>query len=146
MEIDPFNFADALLGILAQRLIRTLCPKCKEGYHPTVQEFNEIVEAYGADYFDRTGVDYGPDLTLYKPKVGGNCATCGGSGFKGRMGVHELLVGTDDVKRAVQARAPIDQLRKIAQDQGMRTLLQDGLEKMFKGICDYKQARAIAVK
>jgi type II secretory ATPase GspE/PulE/Tfp pilus assembly ATPase PilB-like protein len=146
MDIDPFNFADALLGICAQRLIRTLCPKCKEAYHPTVQEFNEIVEAYGADYFDRTGVDYGPDLTLYKPKVGGNCATCGGSGFKGRMGVHELLVGTDDVKRAVQARAPIDQLRKIAMDQGMRTLLQDGLEKMFKGICDYKQARAIAVK
>ena len=143
MEIDPFNFADALLGIMAQRLIRTLCPKCKEGYHPTVQEFNEIVEAYGADYFDRTGVDYTPELTLYRPK---GCQNCNNSGFKGRMGVHELLVGTDDVKRAVQRRAPIDELRKIAQDQGMRTLLQDGLEKMFAGICDYKQARAIAVK
>jgi type II secretory ATPase GspE/PulE/Tfp pilus assembly ATPase PilB-like protein len=143
MDIDPFNFADALLGIMAQRLIRTLCNKCKEGYHPTVQEFNEIVEAYGADYFDRTGVDYTPELTLYKPK---GCAACGNSGFKGRMGVHELLVGSDDVKRAVQRRAPIDELRKLAQDQGMRTLLQDALEKMFKGICDYKQARAIAVK
>ena len=145
MDIDPFNFADALLGIMAQRLIRTLCAKCKEAYHPTVQEFNDIVEAYGADYFDRTGVDYGPDLKLYKPKEGG-CQACGGSGFKGRMGVHELLVGTDDVKRAVQRRAPIDELRKIAQDQGMRTLLQDALEKMFNGIVDYKQARAIAVK
>jgi type II secretory ATPase GspE/PulE/Tfp pilus assembly ATPase PilB-like protein len=145
MEIDPFNFADALLGILAQRLIRTLCQKCKEAYHPTVQEFNDIVEAYGADYFDRTGVDYGPDLTLYRPKQGG-CPNCNGSGFKGRMGVHELLVGSDDVKKAVQRRAPIDELRKLAMDQGMRTLLQDGLEKMFKGICDYKQARAIAVK
>ena len=143
MDIDPFNFADALLGIMAQRLIRTLCPKCKDGYHPTVQEFNEIVEAYGADYFDRTGVDYTPELTLYKPK---GCPNCNNSGFKGRMGVHELLVGTDDVKRAVQRRAPIDELRKIAQDQGMRTLLQDGLEKMFAGIVDYKQARAIAVK
>ena len=143
MNIDPFNFADALLGIMAQRLVRTLCPKCKEGYHPTVQEFNEIVEAYGADYFDRTGVDYGPELTLYKPK---GCPACNNSGFKGRMGVHELLVGTDDVKRAVQKRSPIDELRKIAQDQGMRTLLQDALEKMFAGIVDYKQARAIAVK
>ena len=143
MNIDPFNFADALLGIMAQRLIRTLCAKCKEGYHPTVQEFNDIVEAYGADYFDRTGVDYTPELTLYKPK---GCANCGNTGFKGRMGVHELLVGTDEVKRAVQRRAPIDELRKIAQDQGMRTLLQDALEKMFGGICDYKQARAIAVK
>ncbi|HVS31477.1 MAG TPA: GspE/PulE family protein [Thermoanaerobaculia bacterium] len=143
MEIDPFNFADALLGIMAQRLIRTLCQKCKEGYHPTVQEFNEIVEAYGADYFFRTGIEYSKDLTLYKPK---GCTTCNNSGFKGRMGVHELLVGTDEVKRAVQKRAPIDDLRKIALDQGMRTLLQDALEKMFKGIVDYKQARAIAVK
>ncbi len=144
MEIDPFNFADALLGIMAQRLIRVLCPKCKVAYHPTVQEFNTIVEAYGADYFDRTGVDYTPELTLYVPNEKG-CSSCT-IGFKGRMGVHELLVGTDEVKRAVQRRAPIDELRKIAQDQGMRTLLQDAIEKMFKGICDYKQARAIAVK
>ncbi len=143
MNIDPFNFADALLGIMAQRLIRTLCPKCKEGYHPTVQEFNEIVEAYGADYFDRTGVDYSPELTIYRPK---GCTACNNTGFKGRMGVHELLVGTDEVKRAVQKRAPIDELRKVALDQGMRTLLQDALEKMFLGIVDYKQARAIAVK
>ncbi len=143
MNIDPFNFADALLGIMAQRLIRTLCSKCKEGYHPTVQEFNEMVEAYGPDYFDRTGIDYTPELTVYKPK---GCPACNNSGFKGRMGVHELLVGTDEVKRAVQRRAPIDDLRKIALDQGMRTLLQDALEKMFAGIVDYKQARAIAVK
>ena len=145
MNIDPFNFADALLGIMAQRLVRTLCVKCKEGYHPTVQEFNDIVEAYGPDYFDRTGIDYTPELTLYKPKPKG-CANCGESGFKGRMGVHELLVGTDEIKRAVQKRAPIDDLRRLAQEQGMRTLLQDALEKMFKGVVDYKQARAIAVK
>lgn len=143
MKIDPFNFADALLGILAQRLMRTLCSKCKEPYHPTVQDFNDIVEAYGPDYFDRTGVEYTPELMLYKPK---GCQVCNNSGFKGRMGVHELLVGSDEVKRAVQGRAPIDELRKIAQDQGMRTLLQDALEKMFAGVVDYKQARAIAVK
>ncbi len=142
MKIDPFNFADALLGIMAQRLVRTLC-KCKEAYHPTVQDFNDIVEAYGADYFDRTGVEYTPELTLYRPK---GCQICNNSGFKGRLGVHELLVGTDEVKRAVQRRAPIDDLRKIAQDQGMRTLLQDALEKMFAGVIDYKQARAVAVK
>ncbi|HUP45319.1 MAG TPA: GspE/PulE family protein [Thermoanaerobaculia bacterium] len=142
MDIDPFNFADALLGIMAQRLVRTLCPKCKEGYHPTVEEFNEIVTVYGPDYFMRTEIDYTKDLTLYRPKGCTNCT----SGFKGRMGVHELLVGTDEVKRAVQRRAPIDELRGIGMAQGMRTLLQDALEKMFKGVVDYKQARAIAVK
>ena len=143
MEIDPFNFADALLGIMAQRLIRVLCPKCKEAYHPTEDEFDEIMEVYGREYFKRVGVKYSKDLMLYKPK---GCANCNNTGFKGRMGVHELLVGTDDVKRAVQRRATIEELRKLALDQGMRTLLQDALEKMFKGICDYKQARAIAIK
>jgi type II secretory ATPase GspE/PulE/Tfp pilus assembly ATPase PilB-like protein len=142
MNIDPFNFADALLGIMAQRLLRTLCPKCKEAYHPTPEEFDEIVEAYGRDYFPALGVTYTPDLTLYRPK---GCSSCT-SGYKGRMGVHELLAGSDEIKRAVQRRAPIDELRRLALDQGMRTLLQDALEKMFKGITDYKQARAVAVK
>jgi type II secretory ATPase GspE/PulE/Tfp pilus assembly ATPase PilB-like protein len=145
MDIDPFNFADALLGIMAQRLIRTLCQKCKEAYNPSEEEFDEIMEAYGREYFHRLGVKYSPELMLYKPNPKG-CQACNNSGFKGRMGVHELLVGSDDVKRAVQRRAPIDELRKLAQEQGMRTLLQDALEKMFKGICDYKQARAVAIK
>jgi len=143
MNIDPFNFADALLGILAQRLIRTLCPKCRDPYNPTPEEFEEIVEVYGREYFHRTGVTYGPELTLYKPK---GCRDCHDSGYKGRMGIHELLVGSDTVKRAVQRRAPIDDLRKIALDEGMTTLLQDGLEKMFKGVADFKQIRAVAVK
>jgi type II secretory ATPase GspE/PulE/Tfp pilus assembly ATPase PilB-like protein len=143
MNIDPFNFADALLGILAQRLIRTLCGKCKEGYHPTQEEYNAIVEAYGPEYWATTGYQYTPDLMLYKPK---GCQTCNNTGYKGRMGVHELLVGHDEVKRAVQRRAPIDELRKLALDMGMRTLLQDALEKAFKGHTDVKQARSIAVK
>jgi Type II secretory pathway, ATPase PulE/Tfp pilus assembly pathway, ATPase PilB len=142
MNIDPFNFADALLGIMAQRLVRTLC-KCKEGYHPDAEEFEEIVEVYGREWFPRTGIKYSPELTLYKPK---GCKDCSNTGFKGRMGVHELLVGTDEVKRAVQRRASIEELRRVALDQGMTTLLQDALLKMFRGIIDFKQARAVAVK
>jgi type II secretory ATPase GspE/PulE/Tfp pilus assembly ATPase PilB-like protein len=140
MNIDPFNFADALLGIMAQRLIRTLCAKCKETYHPTREEFDEIAEAYGRAWFT-TG--YSPELMLYRPK---GCAACGNTGYKGRMGVHELLVGTDEIKRAVQRRAPIDELRNLALGQGMRTLLQDAIDKAFKGFTDIKQARAVAVK
>src|SRR5437016_6114862 len=140
MNIDPFNFADALLGIMAQRLIRTLCAKCKETYHPTGEEFDEIAEAYGRAYFT---TEYSPELALYRPK---GCAACGNTGYKGRMGVHELLVGTDEVKRAVQRRAPIDELRNLALQQGMRTLLQDAIDKAFRGFTDIKQARAVAVK
>ncbi|MGZ7080798.1 MAG: GspE/PulE family protein, partial [Thermoanaerobaculia bacterium] len=143
MDIDPFNFADALLGIMAQRLIRVLCPKCREGYHPTPEEFEEIIEAYGYEYWPSTGFTYSDDLMLYKPK---GCAACNNTGYKGRMGVHELLVGTDDVKRAVQRKASIDELRKLALQQGMRTLMQDAIEKAMRGITDVKQARAIAVK
>ncbi|HEY0139685.1 MAG TPA: GspE/PulE family protein [Thermoanaerobaculia bacterium] len=143
MKIDPFNFADALLGILAQRLIRVLCAKCKEGYNPTPEEFEEIIEIYGYDWWPSTGITYSPDLVLYKPK---GCPACNNTGYKGRMGVHELLTGTDDVKRAIQRRAPIDELRNLALQQGMRTLLQDAIEKSFKGFSDIKQARAIAVK
>jgi type II secretory ATPase GspE/PulE/Tfp pilus assembly ATPase PilB-like protein len=140
MNIDPFNFADALLGIMAQRLIRVLCPKCKEGYNPSPEEFEEIIEAYGRQYFE---MQYTPEVTLYNPK---GCSACGNTGYKGRMGVHELLVGTDEVKRAVQRRAPIDELRSLALAQGMRTLLQDAIDKAFKGVTDIKQARAVAVK
>ncbi|HYC92921.1 MAG TPA: ATPase, T2SS/T4P/T4SS family [Thermoanaerobaculia bacterium] len=143
MDIDPFNFADALLGIMAQRLIRVLCPKCKEGYNPTPEEFEEIIEAYGYEHWSGTGITYSPQLMLYKPK---GCTSCNSSGYKGRMGVHELLVGTKEIKRAIQHKATIEEMRRLAMEQGMRTLMQDAIEKAFKGFTDIKQARAIAVK
>jgi type II secretory ATPase GspE/PulE/Tfp pilus assembly ATPase PilB-like protein len=143
MNIDPFNFADALLGIMAQRLIRVLCAKCKEGYNPSPEEFEEIIEAYGYDYWPTTGITYSPQLMLYRPK---GCTQCNNSGYKGRMGVHELLVGSDEMKKAIQHKATIEEMRRLAMQQGMRTLLQDAIEKAFKGITDVKQARAIAVK
>jgi len=143
MNIDPFNFADALLGIMAQRLIRTLCMKCREAYHPSPEEFEELIEVYGHEWFPQLGIKYSPEFTLYRPK---GCPACNNTGYKGRMGVHELLVGTDELKRAVQRRAPIDELRHMAMEQGMRTLMQDALEKAMRGITDVKQARSIAVK
>jgi len=143
MNIDPFNFADALLGIMAQRLIRLLCPKCKEAYHPTPEDFEELIEVYGHEWFPQLGIKYSDDFTLYRPK---GCAACNNTGYKGRMGVHELLVGTDDLKRAVQRRATIEELRHLAMEQGMRTLMQDALEKALRGLTDVKQARAIAIK
>lgn len=143
MDIDPFNFADALLGIMAQRLVRTLCPRCKEGYDPTREEFDEIVEIYGREWFALTGIEYGPNAKLWRPK---GCRDCGNSGYRGRMGVHELLVGTDEIKSAIQRRAPIAELRDVAMQQGMTTLLQDAIIKAFQGHTDMLQARAVAVK
>ena len=143
MEIDPFNFADALLGILAQRLVRTLCKDCKEAYAPTQAEFAELMESYGLEHWDGLGVRYAPEFRLYRPK---GCAKCGGSGYKGRMGLHELLVGSDPIKRMIQRREPVEQIRKQAMAEGMTTLLQDGIMKVISGQTDFQQVRAVCMK
>jgi type II secretory ATPase GspE/PulE/Tfp pilus assembly ATPase PilB-like protein len=143
MDIDPFNFADALLGILAQRLVRTLCAACKEAYAPSPDEFAELVQEYGAEHWDKVGVPYSPSLRLSRPK---GCPKCGGSGYKGRMGIHELLVASDEVKRLIQKRKPVEELRRQAVQEGMTTLLQDGIQKVLRGHTDFKQVRAVCIK
>jgi type II secretory ATPase GspE/PulE/Tfp pilus assembly ATPase PilB-like protein len=143
MDIDPFNFADALLGIMAQRLVRTLCAACKDKYAPSPDEFAELVQDYGAEHWDKVGVSYSPLLRLFRPK---GCPKCGGTGYKGRMGIHELLVATDEVKRMIQKRKPVEELRQQAIREGMTTLLQDGIQKVLQGHTDFKQVRAVCIK
>ena len=143
MDIDPFNFADALLGIMAQRLVRTLCKECKEEYHPSQEEFAELMQDYGVEHWDKLGLRYSPEFKLFRPK---GCGKCGNTGYKGRMGVHELLVATDEMKRKIQKREPIEDLRQQAIADGMTTLLQDGIQKVIQGITDFKQVRAVCIK
>jgi type II secretory ATPase GspE/PulE/Tfp pilus assembly ATPase PilB-like protein len=143
MDIDPFNFADALLGILAQRLVRTLCKECKESYAPSQEEFAELMESYGLEHWDTLGLRYSPEFRLYRPK---GCAKCGGGGYKGRMGIHELLVGTDTIKRKIQHRETVEEIRKQAMADGMTTLLQDGIMKVIAGLTDFQQVRAVCMK
>jgi type II secretory ATPase GspE/PulE/Tfp pilus assembly ATPase PilB-like protein len=143
MEIDPFNFADALLGILAQRLVRTLCKDCKEQYAPSQEEFAELMQEYGLEYWEKLGIRYSPEFKLYRPK---GCPKCGNSGYKGRMGIHELLLGTDEMKRLIQKRKPVEDMRKQAMRDGMTTLLQDGIQKVIQGVADFKQVRAVCIK
>jgi type II secretory ATPase GspE/PulE/Tfp pilus assembly ATPase PilB-like protein len=142
MDIDPFNFADALLGILAQRLVRTLCPKCKEAYNPSKEEMEDLMNAYGPG-FQRLGIKYGPDLKLNRA-VG--CAECNQTGYKGRTGLHELLVGTDEVKQIIARKASVEEIRQQAIKDGMTTLYQDGIIKIFQGITDIKQVRTVCIK
>jgi len=143
MGIDPLNFADALLGILAQRLVRTLCKKCKESYHPTLEEYQEMVESYGEDLFAKLNIPYTDNFILYRPK---GCDVCDKTGYKGRMGIHELLVGTDEEKRLIQKHATVEEMRDLAISQGMTTLLQDGILKAIQGITDFKQIRRVCIK
>lgn len=143
MGMDPFNFADALLGILAQRLVKTLCPKCKEPYHPAEEEYHELAQEYGEQYFHRLNILYDDNFALYKP-VG--CDNCNRSGYRGRMGIHELLVGSDQIKKLIQNKARVEEIRGLAIQEGMTTLKQDGIEKAIRGFTDIKQVRAVCIK
>ncbi len=143
MGMDPFNFADAILAILAQRLVRTLCKNCKKSYHPLESEFNELVREYGVDDFEKAGIKYDEKLTLYKAA---GCDICSNTGYRGRMGIHELLMGTDEIKRLIQRSAPMEEIRDQAMKEGMTTLKQDGIIKIFGGHTDLLQVRKVCIK
>ena len=135
LGLDPVNFSDALLGILAQRLMRTLCPKCKEPYQPEQKEIDHLIKQYGEDVFPELGIDTN-GIELMKA-VG--CDACGGTGYKGRVGVHEVLVGTHKLQALIYKHAEMEEIRAQAIADGMRTLKQDGIAKIFQGLSDYTQ-------
>jgi type II secretory ATPase GspE/PulE/Tfp pilus assembly ATPase PilB-like protein len=143
MGCDSFNFADAMLGVLAMRLCKRICSHCKEGYHPTQQEYDELVQGYGPCYWEKLGVAYTDDLTLYRGK---GCDACNQSGFKGRVALQELLVGTEEIKNLIQGKARTAEILGVAMRDGMVTLLQNGIQKVLKGLTTYRQVRAVAVK
>jgi type II secretory ATPase GspE/PulE/Tfp pilus assembly ATPase PilB-like protein len=144
MGMDPFNFADAILCIMAQRLVRTLCPDCKKAYSPTKEEYDELVREYGPEEFEANfKVPYSKDLKLYKPD---GCERCNNSGYRGRMGLHELLMGTDTMKKLIQSKAQMETIRDQAIKDGMTTLKQDGIEKIFAGYCDLLNVRKVCIK
>jgi type II secretory ATPase GspE/PulE/Tfp pilus assembly ATPase PilB-like protein len=145
MGMDPFNFADALLCIMAQRLGRTLCKNCKEPYNPTEKEYQDLVRGYGQEMFDidlKEKYPYNKDLFLYKPK---GCDKCNGTGYRGRVAVHELLVATDEIKNLIQGHAQVEKLKAQAIKDGMRTLMQDGIWKVFNGLTDFAQIRRVCI-
>ncbi|MBW1997264.1 MAG: GspE/PulE family protein [Deltaproteobacteria bacterium] len=142
MGMDPFNFADALLGVLAQRLVRTLCKDCKEKYHPSRDEYDTLARSYEGD-FDSLGFAYNDDLVLYRAT---GCEKCGNTGYRGRTGLHELLVGTNEIKALIQNRARMEEIRQQAIRDGMTTLMQDGIRKVLLGETDLLQVRKVCIK
>ena len=162
MGMDPFNFSDALLGILAQRLARRIC-SCKQAYTPESAELTSFLREYCEELMGNArfkadpkgameGVykewvkHYGNDkgqLTFYKP-VG--CDRCGGTGFKGRLGLHELLVANDKLKKLIQEHARVAEILAQSLDDGMRTLKQDGMEKCLAGVTHIKEVRSVCIK
>ena len=162
MGMDPFNFSDALLGVLAQRLARRVC-SCKQAYTPEPAELTSFLREYCEELMNtaRFKADpkgameavykewvrvYGNDkgqLTFYKPS---GCDKCGGSGFKGRCGLHELLIANDKIKKLIQEHARVADILSQSLEDGMRTLKQDGMEKCLAGITHIKEVRSVCIK
>ncbi len=161
MGMDPFNFADALLGILAQRLAKRLC-KCKEPYTPGPDELKAFMNEYTTDMrqtdtwkkdpqgeakklYDYWLKEYGKDgkLQFFKAK---GCDVCGGSGYKGRAGLHELMIASDAVKKLIQERSRVADLFVKSVEEGMSTLKMDGMDKVMMGLTDMKQVRTVCIK
>lgn len=135
LGLDPVNFSDALLGVLAQRLMRTLCPDCKEAYTPDDRELDHLIDQYGRDEFEELELDR-KGIELHRAK---GCDRCGGVGYRGRVGIHEFLPGTHKLQGLIYRRAEMDEIREQAIKDGMRTLKQDGIAKIFAGLSDYTQ-------
>ncbi|MBN1227590.1 MAG: Flp pilus assembly complex ATPase component TadA, partial [Deltaproteobacteria bacterium] len=143
MGMDPYNFANALLGILAQRLVKTLCSSCKTEHHPSPEEFQELRHEYGEDLFDQQGYQYTQDLKIFQAK---GCEKCGKTGYKGRCGIHELLLGTEKIRQMIIEGARVEEIRDTGLKQGMTTLKQDGIYKIFQGLTDLTQVRKVCIK
>jgi type II secretory ATPase GspE/PulE/Tfp pilus assembly ATPase PilB-like protein len=143
LGIDPFNFADALRGVLAQRLVKRLCPDCKQAYHPGEVEFEELAEACGRESLAALGITHAESAELF---VGKGCAGCNHTGYFGRIAIHELLVASEDIKQMAQTRARPAEMLAQARREGMTTLVQDGALKAVAGLTDLRQVRAAAIK
>jgi type II secretory ATPase GspE/PulE/Tfp pilus assembly ATPase PilB-like protein len=141
MGLDPFSFADSLLAVLAQRLARGLCRACREPRQPTAEERVAMVEAFGGpDGLAAHGIRVA-EAQLYGSR---GCENCGGTGYKGRVALHELLVTDDRTRQAISRKAPVEEVRTLAVGAGMTTLLQDGVEKALQGLTDLKAVLAVA--
>lgn len=139
LGLDPVNFSDACVGILAQRLIRTICKNCKEEYQASETEIEFIKRQYGPNLTKET--NFKEPLTLCRGK---GCDECGGTGYKGRTGVHELLAMTPELRALVYKEAAVSEMAAQASKDGMRTLVQDGIYKVLKGDTDLAQVQIIS--
>jgi len=153
MGMDPFNFADSLLAVLAQRLVRRLCSECKESRPATAAETEELLGDYLHGFRDETTKpsredvlsrwvkNSGKDGRLMSYRSGG-CATCEKTGFKGRAGLHELMTVSRDLRLLIQNSARAELLQTLAMNEGMRTLRQDGIDKVWAGVTTIEEVRA----
>lgn len=140
--VDPFAFGDSLLGVLAQRLVRKICSKCKEEYVATEQEWNILREEYGTEGFDALCFKR-EEMKIARGK---GCETCNNTGYKGRVGIHEFLVIDDDIRQLIYKKAQSHLIRDLGLKRGLILLKQDGIRKVLMRYTDFKEVRSACMK
>ena len=140
MGLDPLHLAAALNGVLAQRLVCTLCEHCKEPYHPEKAEYDRLFESYGISFFDHINVMYSDDLVFHRAN---GCHICNDSGYRGITGLYELLVVNPIIRKLIMKRAPLSEIIEEAMINDMTLLLQEGIQLIFKGTIDSKELMSV---
>ncbi len=149
LGMDPFNFADALIGVLSQRLARKLCPGCKQSRPASDAEIEELLSEYcqetslvRTEVLKRWHEEFatGGELILHEA---GGCEACK-LGYKGRVVVYELLAATAGVKQKIRSRAVVPEVLALAQDEGMLSLRQHTIRHVLRGVLDLAGARAVS--
>ena len=136
MGVEPFLTASSLVGVLAQRLVRKLCPKCKEEYKISREELLKILPDLDTNEYPQE------EFTLYRPK---GCITCNNTGYKGREAVFEFLTVTEEMKRLILDRATVSEVKELAMKQGMYTLKQEGIHKAMRGRTSLEEVMRVIV-
>lgn len=147
--LDPFNFSDALLGVVGQRLVRRLCTACRTPHLASLEEIDALAHEYCRDLSlapteiaARWRSLYGNSDGMITLQSSAGCSLCDQSGYKGRMGVYELLVASPAIKAKIQAKATSAEILREALQNGMVTFEQDAIEKILQGHLDFKQVQA----
>jgi len=143
METGHLLFADAMLAMVQQRLIKTLCPKCKEKYHPSPEEYEELAQIYGKDAFEKLNLPYSNAVNLFRPR---GCPDCGQTGYAGRMCVSETLIFSSQIKRMIRRKESPLLVYQSAVKSGMTTLMQDGINKVLQGYSDSRHVRLACLR
>jgi type II secretory ATPase GspE/PulE/Tfp pilus assembly ATPase PilB-like protein len=134
MGMDPISFSEALAAVVAQRLVRLLCRNCKKSFHPDQELYDKIKETYGPEWYEKHKMKKYSDKLSLKEKTG--CKTCDQIGYRGRIAIFEMLLNTDQIKRAIKKRSSTEEVREMALESGMHTLRMDGVDKIFQGMTD----------
>jgi type II secretory ATPase GspE/PulE/Tfp pilus assembly ATPase PilB-like protein len=146
--LDPFNFADALLGVVGQRLVRRLCLKCRVARSASPAEVDTLAQAYRGDMdidaaalARRWHIQYGGLDGAIKLYSAAGCVLCDNTGYRGRLGIHEMLVASTAIKTKIQAKAELSEITQIAIAEGMLSMKQDGIEKVLQGHTDLSEVQ-----